>query len=67
MNIVPHSVPQDSNAIKTTLPYNRKYVLFAIYEVLDKKGAEYGKNKCNDYFIGNIGIRKYKPIFSFGR
>lgn len=43
MNIVPHSVPQDSNAIKTTLPYNRKYVLFAIYEVLDKKGAEYEK------------------------
>ena len=43
MNIVPHSVPQDSNAIKATLPYNRKYVLFAIYEVLDKKGAEYEK------------------------
>lgn len=43
MNIVQHSVPQDSNAIKTTLPYNRKYVLFAIYEVLDKKGAEYEK------------------------
>ena len=43
MNVVPHSVPQDSNTIKTTLPYNRKYVLFAIYEVLDKKGAEYEK------------------------
>ena len=27
MNIVPHSVPQDSNEIKTTLQYNRKYVL----------------------------------------
>lgn len=43
MNVVPRSVPQDSNTIKTTLPYNRKYVLFAIYEVLDKKGAEYEK------------------------
>ncbi len=43
MNIVPYSVPQESNTIKTTLPYNRQYVLFAIYEVLDKKGAEYEK------------------------
>ena len=32
MNVVPHSVPQDSNTIKTTLPYNRKYVLFAYTE-----------------------------------
>ena len=47
MNIVPHSVPQDSNAIKTTLLYNRKYVLFAIYEVLDKKGAEYEKTDAS--------------------
>ena len=59
MNIVSHSVPQDSNAIKTTLPYNRKYVLFAIYEVLDKKGAEYEKINATTILSG---ISVYGPI-----
>lgn len=53
MNIVPHSVPQDSNEIKTTLQYNRKYVLFAIYEVLDKFGSKYEKTDSSTLVYGN--------------
>ncbi|RAQ30798.1 hypothetical protein DPQ25_00815 [Hydrogeniiclostridium mannosilyticum] len=33
--------------MKTTLPYNRKYVIFAVYEVLDKNGAEYEKTDAS--------------------
>ena len=40
---VQQSVPQDSKTTKRTLPYNRQYVILAVYEVLDKNGAEYEK------------------------
>lgn len=33
----------DSKTTRITLPYNRQYVIFAVYEVLDKNGAEYEK------------------------
>ncbi len=29
------------------LPYNRQYVIFAVYEVLDKNGAEYEKTDAS--------------------
>ncbi len=38
-----HPVLPDSKTTKRTLPYNRQYVIFAVYEVLDKNGAEYEK------------------------
>ena len=43
MMTVQHSIPQDSKTAKKTLPYNRQYVIFAVYEVLDKNGAVYEK------------------------
>lgn len=43
MNMAQHPIPQDSTTIKRTLPYSRQYVMVAIYEVLDKNGAEYKK------------------------
>ena len=33
----------DSKTIRILLPYNRQYVIFAVYEVLDKNGSEYEK------------------------
>ena len=42
MNVQLFASP-DSKTTKITLPYNRQYVLFAVYEVLDKNGAEYEK------------------------
>ena len=38
-----HPVLPGSKTTKRTLPYNRQYVIFAVYEVLDKNGAEYKK------------------------
>ena len=43
MMTVQYSIPQDSKTTKKTLPYNRQYVIFAVYEVLDKNGAVYEK------------------------
>ena len=37
----------DSKTIRILLPYNRQYVLFAVYEVLDKNGAEYEKTDAS--------------------
>lgn len=33
----------DSKTTRIMLPYNRQYVIVAVYEVLDKNGAEYEK------------------------
>ena len=63
MNVAPHSVPQDSNTMKTTLPYNRKYVLFAIYEVLDKFGSKYEKTESST-FLSEISVYGNKSRFS---
>lgn len=38
-----HATAQNGNTGKRTLPYNRQYVLLAVYEVLDKNNAEYEK------------------------
>ena len=42
-----HPVLPDSKTTKRTLPYNRQYVIFAVYEVLDKNGAEYEKTDAS--------------------
>ena len=63
MNVAPHSVPQDSNTMKTTLPYNRKYVLFAIYEVLDKFGSRYEKTDSST-IISEISVYGNTSRFS---
>ena len=47
MNVQQHSIPQDCMTIRLTLPYNRQYVIVAIYEVLDKNSAEYEKTDAS--------------------
>lgn len=42
-----HPVLPDSKITKRTLPYNRQYVIFAVYEVLDKNDAEYKKTDAS--------------------
>ena len=37
----------DSKTTRITLPYNRQYVLYAVYKVLDKNGAEYEKTDAS--------------------
>ena len=37
----------DSKTTRIILPYNRQYVFFAVYEVLDKNGAEYEKTDAS--------------------
>ena len=37
----------DSKTTRIILPYNRQYVIFAVYEVLDKNGAEYKKTDAS--------------------
>ena len=37
----------DSKTIRILLPYKRQYVIFAVYEVLDKNGAEYKKTDAS--------------------
>ena len=37
----------DSKTTRIILPYNRQYVIFAVYEVLDKNGAEYEKTDAS--------------------
>ena len=42
-----HATAQNGNTGKRTLPYNRQYVIFAVYEVLDKNGSEYEKTDAS--------------------
>ena len=42
-----HCALPDRKTTKRTLPYNRQYVILAIYEVLDKNGAEYKKEDAS--------------------
>ena len=46
MNVQLFALP-DSQTTRITLPYNRQYVIFAVYEVLDKNGAEYEKTDAS--------------------
>lgn len=48
MNKQPSALP-DSKTIRILLPYNRQYVIFAVYEVLDKNGAEYEKTDASTF------------------
>ena len=43
MNTAQNQVLQDGKTTKRTLPYERQYVIVAMYEVLDKNGADYEK------------------------
>lgn len=47
----------DSKTTRIILPYKRQYVIFAVYEVLDKNGAEYEKNRRIHHFSRDVGIR----------
>lgn len=37
----------DSKTTRIILPYNRQYMIFAVYELLDKNGAEYEKTDAS--------------------
>ena len=37
----------DSKITRIILPYKRQYVIFSVYEVLDKNGAEYEKTDAS--------------------
>lgn len=50
-----HSVLRDGKETKRTLPYNRQYVILAIYEVLDKNGAGYEKTDASTV-ISNMSV-----------
>lgn len=56
MNVQLSALP-DSKTTRIMLPYNRQYVIVAVYEVLDKNGAEYEKNRRIHYFNENVGLR----------
>lgn len=55
MDMPQHSVLRDGKETKRTLPYNRQYVILAIYEVLDKNGAEYEKTDASTV-ISNMSV-----------
>ena len=46
MNVQISALP-DSKTTRIMLPYNRQYVIVAVYEVLDKNGAEYEKTDAS--------------------
>ena len=46
MNVQLSALP-DSKTTRIMLPYDRQYVIFAVYEVLDKNGAEYEKTDAS--------------------
>ena len=46
MNVQLSALP-DSKTTRIMLPYNRQYVIVAVYEVLDKNGAEYEKTDAS--------------------
>lgn len=60
-----HCSLQDRKTTKRTLPYDRQYVILAIYEVLDKTAPNIKRGRI-DHIIGNIGVRKFKPFFRIG-
>ena len=46
MNVQLFALP-DSKTTRIILPYNRQYMIFAVYELLDKNGAEYEKTDAS--------------------
>lgn len=56
-----HCALPDRKTTKRTLPYNRQYVILAIYEVLDKTAPNIKRGRI-DHIIGNISVRKFKPF-----
>ena len=65
MKNIQKSIPQESitSTTKRTLPYVRKYVIIAIYEVLDNYGAEYEKTD-DSTIVSEISIYGNKSCFS---
>lgn len=65
MKNIQKSIPQESitSTTKRTLPYVRKYVIIAIYEVLDNYGAEYEKTD-DSTIVSEISIYGNKSRFS---
>ena len=58
MNVQLSALP-DSKTTRIMLPYNRQYVIFAVYEVLDKNGAEYEKTDASTILNSTPFVRQY--------
>ncbi|OLA09508.1 MAG: hypothetical protein BHW21_03440 [Eubacterium sp. 45_250] len=58
-----HCALPDRKTTKRTLPYNRQYVILAIYEVLDKNGAEYKKEDTST-ILSEISVYGNSSLFS---
>ena len=58
-----HCALPDRKTTKRTLPYNRQYVILAIYEVLDKNGAEYKKEDAST-ILSEISVYGNSSLFS---
>ena len=52
--------------VKRILPYVRRYVLMAIYDVLDEESISYHKERRRDRGQGK-GVWKYQRLFYFCR
>ena len=62
MNVQLSALP-DSKTTRIMLPYNRQYVIVAVYEVLDKNGAEYEKTDASTIFLTKMSV--YGNLSSF--
>ena len=51
--------------VKRLLPYVRRYVQMAVYDVLDAEGAEYWKNEAARWSPG-FGLRERQHLQPFG-
>ena len=60
-----HATAQNGNTGKRTLPYNRQYVLLAVYEVLDKNDTLAGEISCMDsgWCTEVLSTSKYGKIY----
>ncbi len=58
-----HCALPDRKTTKRTLPYNRQYVILAIYEVLDKNGAGYKKEDAST-ILSEISVYGNLSLFS---
>lgn len=57
-----HCALPDRKTTKRTLPYDRQYVILAIYEVLDKNGAEYKKEDAST-ILSEISVYGNSSLF----
>lgn len=52
--------------VKRLLPYVRRYVQMAVYDVLDAEGAEYWKNESGAVVARLSGLRERQHLQPFG-